>query len=84
MLLKASTGNPTSNLTTNDLPHNRIPNRQLNLEPNPSDIHTQTNTQPTHTYRQASPKNSSTHPVMNFEQAKQIIINKDALSHSPK
>ena len=53
------------------------------LDPNPSDIHTQTNTQPTHVYRPASPKKSITHPVTNFEQVKQIIMNTDALSHSP-
>ena len=42
MLVKTSTGNPTSNLTQNDSPHDRIPNRQSIPNPNPSDIHTQT------------------------------------------
>ena len=69
-LLETSTGNPTSQLTQNDLPQDRIPNRQSILDPNPSDIHTQNNTQPTHTYRPASPKNSITHPGTNIEQAK--------------
>ena len=76
-LLKTSTGNPTSNLTKNNLPHDRIPNRQSILDPNPSDVHTQTKTEPTHTYRPASPKNSVTHPVTIFKQAKQIIMNID-------
>ena len=83
MLLKTSTGKTTSNLTLNKSPHYRIPNSQSILDPNPSDVHTQTKTQPTHTYRPASPKNSITHPVTNFEQTKQILMNIDALSYSP-
>ena len=65
-LSNPSTGIPTSYLTPNDSPHDRTPNRQSILNPNLSDIHTQTKTQPTHTYRPASPKNSITHPVTNF------------------
>ena len=40
----------------------------------PSDIHTQTKTQPTYTYRPVSSENSITDPVTNFEQTKQIIM----------
>ena len=82
-LLKTSTGNPTSNLTLNDSPHDRIPSRQSVLVPNPSDIHIQTNIQPAHTYRPASSINNITHSVTNFEQAEQILKNTDTLSHSP-
>ena len=41
-LLKSSTGNPTSDLTQNDSPHDRIAKRQSILNPNPSDVHAQT------------------------------------------
>ena len=82
MLLKTRTGNPTSNLTLNNPPYDRIPNRQSILDPKQSGIDTQTKTQLTHTYGPASPKKSITHPVTNFEQAKQIIMNIDALSYS--
>ena len=39
--------------------------------------------QTTHTYRQVSPGSSITQPVTNFKQTKQIIMDIDALSHSP-
>ena len=70
ILLKTSIGNPTNNLTQNDTPHDRIPNRQSILDPNPCGIYTQINTQPTHTYILASPKNSITHAVKIFKEAK--------------
>ena len=82
MLLKTSTSNPINNLTQNDPPHDNITNRQSICNPNPSDIHSQTHTQPIQTYRPTSPKNSITHPATNFEQAKQIIMNIEKLSHT--
>ena len=65
-LLKTSTGNHTSNLTQNNSPQDRIANRQAILNPDPSDIHTQTNTQEIQMHRPVSPKNGITHPVMRF------------------
>ena len=44
-LLMTSTDNPTSNLSLNNLPYDRIPNRQSILDPNPSAIHTQSHSQ---------------------------------------
>ena len=78
-LLKTSTDNPTINLTQNDPPHERIANRQSILDRNLTDFHTQTDTQPIQAYRPVSPKYSITHPVMNFEQSTQIIMNVDML-----
>ena len=62
-------------------PYEKI--RQSIHDPNPSDIHSQINAQPIQTYRPVSPKSSITHPATNFEQAKQIIMDIDALSFSP-
>ena len=82
MLLKTSTGNPTSNLTQNDLPHNKIQNSQFSTQTQVTFIQKQTHNhfRPTD---QPHLKTVITHPVTNFEQAKQIIMNIDALSHSP-
>ena len=83
MLLKTTTGNPTSNLTLSNSSQDRTPDRKSILILNPSDIHTQTKTQPTHTYRPISPENSITNPVTGFKQTKQIIMDTDALSLLP-
>ena len=82
-LLKTPVGNPTSNLTPNIPSQHKTPDRQIIPTFNPSDVHTQTKTQPTHTYRPVSAENSITHSVTNFKQTKQVIMDIDALSHSP-
>ena len=83
MLLKTITGNPTCSLSLSDSSQDKTPDRQAIPTLKPSDIHTQTKTQPTQTHRPVSPENSITHSVTNFEQTKQIIMDIDALSHSP-
>ena len=83
MLLKTTTDTPTSNLTLNDSSQDKTPDRQSIPIQKPSDVHTQTKTQTTHTYRPVSPENSITHTVTNFKQTKQIIMDIDMLSHSP-
>ena len=83
MLLKTSTGNSTINLTLSDSSQDRTLDRQSIPALNPSDIHEQAKTQTTHTYRPVAPENSIIHTVTNFEQNKQIIMDIDALSHSP-
>ena len=83
MLLKTTKGNPTNNLTLRNSSHNRTPYKQSVPTLNPCDIHTQTKSPPTHTYRPDSPVNSITHPVTNFKQTKQIIMDINALPHSP-
>ena len=82
MLLKTSIGNSTCNITPSSSPHDRTPDRQSIPNLNPNDIHTQTNTQPTHTYKAASPKNNITHPVTIFEQTEQIIMDIHVSLHS--
>ena len=81
-LLKTSTDNPVSSLTQNG-PRNNVTNKQTICDSNPSDIHSQTNTQPIHTHQPVSPKNNITHQNTSFKQAKQIITNIDALLHLP-
>ena len=63
MLLKTSMSNPISSLTQNDSPHDNI--TQSICDPTPSDIYSKTNTQPIHTHRPVSPKNSISHPATN-------------------
>ena len=58
MLLKTSTGNPIRALTPNNLPHDNVTNMQTICDSNPSDIHSNTNTQPIHTHQPVTPKNS--------------------------
>ena len=82
MLLKTITGNPTNNLTSSDSLYDRTPDRQSVPTLNPSDVHKQTKTPPTHTYRPDLPVKSITHWVTNFKQTKQIIMDIDAVSHS--
>ena len=65
-LLKTSTGNPINSLTQNDSPHDDVTNRKTICDSNPSDSHSQTNTQPIHTHGPVSPKNSITHPNTSF------------------
>ena len=81
MLLRTSQGNPISNLTPNNPPHDGIPNRQSILDQNPSDIHTQTHSQLILTDQPHLKHHCN--PVTNFEHAKQIIMNIEALPHSP-
>ena len=88
MLLKTVTGNSTTgsstnNLTLSDSSQDRTLGRQYIPALNPSKVYTQTKTQITHTYRLVSPENSIIHPVTNFEQTKQIIMDIDMFSHSP-
>ena len=83
MLLKTTTDNSTNPLTSSDSSHDRTPYRQSVPSLNPTDIHTQTKTPQTHTYRPDLPVNNTTHPVTNFKQTKQIIMDIDTLSHSP-
>ena len=54
-----------------------VVNVQLTHDSNPS-----ANMQPSHTQCPTSTINSITHPHTSFEQAKQIIMNIDALLHS--
>ena len=61
MLLKATTGNPTSNLTLSYSSQDKIPDRQSIPVLNTSDVHTQMKIHPTHTYRLVSPENIITH-----------------------
>ena len=78
-LLKTSTSNPISSLTQNDA-HMTIlqTGSQSMTQTQMTFIHKQI-----HTHRPVSPKNSITHPATSFKQAKEIIMNIDALSHSP-
>ena len=62
------------NLTSSDSSYDRTLQRQSVATLNSSDVHTQTKSSPTHTYRPDSPVNNITHPVTNFKQTKQIII----------
>ena len=81
MLLKTSTGNSTSNITPSDFPHDMTLDRQSIPNLSPNDIHTQMNAQPTHIYRAAASKDNVTHQIpLN---TKQIVMDIDALSHSP-
>ena len=81
-LLKTTTGSPTSNLDSSNTSHHNTPGRKSVPTLNTSDVHKHT-ISPKHTYRPDSSENSLTHPVTNFEQTKQIIIEVYALSHLP-
>ena len=83
MLVKTTTGNPTSNLNVSNTSCDKTPDRHSVPTLNPSNIHKHTTTSLDHTYRPDSLENSLKHPTTNFEQTKQIIMDIDTLSHSP-
>ena len=76
-LLKTTTGSPSSNLDLSDTSHDNTPDRQSVPTLNTTEIHKHTATSPKHTYIPDSSENSLTHPVTNFEQTKQIMMDTD-------
>ena len=82
-LLALNAGVSTTNIASNNPPYNKTSDLQPTQDVNPNAIHTQTNTKSTHLYRAWSTKDNIMHPVAAFEQTKQIIMDIDALLHSP-
>ena len=81
-LLTTNVGSSTINIAPNE--HHTIGPRHTTLpNVNPNPTHTQTHTNSARTYRAQSPKDNTTYPVTMFEWTKQIIMDTDALSHSP-
>ena len=75
--------NPTSYLDSNKMPHYNTSDRQSAPTLNTNNIQIQTITPPKVPYKSNPSKHINTNSITNFEKTKQIIMDIDALSHSP-
>ena len=83
-LLTATAGNSTSNLDSNNVPHDNILDRQPASTLLTNNIKKQTISPQKDSYRLDPANHIRTDPLPNFERTKQIIMVIDGLLHIPK
>ena len=82
-LLRTTAGSPTSNLDSNNVPHDNTLDTQSASTLDTNDIQKQTIPPPKDAYNLDPANNIRTNLISNFEE-KKIIMDRDALSHSTK